>query len=319
MEETLRRFGEQFEWEPVIMNKDAFKTYARYVVCGMGGSHLGAWLIKKYGPAANIVIHRDYGLPELPDWEDTLVILSSYSGSTEEVLDSAGVARSQGLPMAAISTGGPLLAFAKEQGIPYVEIPDLGLEPRMAIGFSILGIARLMHRSDVEAAAREAGKAADPFGPKEAGKNLATLLTGKTPIIYASANNTVLAYIWKIKLNETAKIPAFANVFPELCHNEFCGLDVADTTRSLSSGMQFLFLRDPNDHLRIKKRMDVAEELLKERGMSVERIELSGDGFAQLFATAFLSDWTSFTLAETYGVPALPTPLIAEFKKRILD
>jgi len=318
MEETLRRFGEQFEWEPEIVNKDVLKTYARYVVCGMGGSHLGAWLIKRYGNASNVVIHRDYGLPELPDWDDTLVILSSYSGSTEEVLDSGNEAFARGLPMAAISTGGPLLAFAKEHGIPYVEIPDLGLEPRMAIGFSILGIARLMNRPDVEVAAREAGKAADPFGPKEEGGRLAVLLSGKTPVIYASANNTVLAYIWKIKLNETAKIPAFANVFPELCHNEFCGFDVADTTRTLSGGMQFLFLRDPNDHPRIKKRMDVAEELLTERGMSVERIELEGEGFAQLFATAFLSDWTSFTLAETYSVPALPTPLIAEFKKRIL-
>ena len=319
MEETLRRFGEQFEWEPEIVNKDTLKTYARYVVCGMGGSHLGAWLLKRYGNASNVVIHRDYGLPELPDWDDTLVILSSYSGSTEEVLDSADVALSRGLPMAAISTGGPLLAFAKEHGIPYVEIPDLGLEPRMAIGFSMLGILRFMNLSAVEATVRMAGKAADPFASKGEGERLATLLHGKTPIIYASAQNTVLAYRWKINFNETSKIPAFANVFPELNHNELSGFDILESTQNLSSKMVFLFLRDPSDHPRIIRRMDVAEEMLIERGMVVERIELKGDEFSKAFASAFLSDWTSFSLGAAYGAPSVETPLIAEFKKRILE
>lgn len=319
MKETLQRFGEQFTWEPSIEHSDVLRSYERYVVCGMGGSHLGAWLLKRYGHAPNIVIHRDYGLPELSeeDWKNTLVILSSYSGNTEEVLDSGRKALSRNLPLAAISVGGELLEFAKGHNLPYIQIPDLGLEPRMAIGFSMLGIARLIQRPDIEESVRDAGKAMDPFTYQQEGERLAALLEHKTPSIFASASNTALAYLWKIKLNETAKIPAYMNVFPELSHNELCGLDVADTTRSLSSSTQFLMLRDTQDNQRIQKRMDVAKELLTERGMQVERIELEGTGFSKIFATSFLADWTAFTLAELYGVPALPTPLIVEFKERI--
>lgn len=319
MKETLQRFGEQFMWEPSIEHSDVLRSYDRYVVCGMGGSHLGAWLLKRYGHAPNIIIHRDYGLPELPegDWKNTLVILSSYSGNTEEVLDSGREALSRTLPLAALSVGGALLEFAKEHSLPHIQIPDLGLEPRMAIGFSMLGIARLIQRPDIEERVRDAGNTVDPFVYQKEGEQLATLLEHKTPNIYASASNTALAYLWKIKLNETAKIPAYMNVFPELSHNELCGLDVAEATSSLSSGTQFLMLRDTQDNQRIQKRMDVAEELLTERGMQVERIALLGEGFSKIFATSFLADWTVFTLAELYGVPALPTPLIAEFKERI--
>ncbi len=89
IEDTLRKFPEQFEWQPEVMQGEALRPHKNYILCGMGGSHLGAWLIKRYGGVFNIFIHRDYGLPELPPdiWADALVILSSYSGTTEEVLD----------------------------------------------------------------------------------------------------------------------------------------------------------------------------------------------------------------------------------------
>lgn len=320
VEETLRKFPEQFEWQPVVERGEALRPYKYYVVCGMGGSHLGAWLIKRYGHGTNIIVHRDYGIPELPAdvAEQALVVLSSYSGTTEEVLDSGRVALERGLPMAVITTGGKLIEFAQENALPSVQIPQTGLEPRMAVGFSMLALARIMGNTQLENDVRDGGRHTDPVGGKTQGKELAEKLKGKVPLIYTSAANSVLAFIWKIKFNETSKIPSFMNVFPELCHNELTGFDVVDSTREISARFHGVFLEDFGDHARIKTRMQVAAEMLGERGIPVERVALAGQtGFEKAFNAALLADWVSYLLADYYGVPHPETPMVAEFKNRI--
>src|ERR1700722_733566 len=90
LQEALRRFPEQIDWTPEVVNSELLGAHTRFVVCGMGGSHLGAWLIKRYGKITNLIIHRDYCVPNAPDgfMQDALVILRSYSGNTEETLDA---------------------------------------------------------------------------------------------------------------------------------------------------------------------------------------------------------------------------------------
>jgi glucose/mannose-6-phosphate isomerase len=319
LEDTLKRFNEQFEWEPVVEHNEALRAHARFILCGMGGSHLGAWLLKRYGNVSNLFIHRDYGLPELPAdiYSDALVILSSYSGTTEEVLDSARAALERGLPMAAVSTGGKLIEFAREHAIPHVVIPETGLEPRMAIGFSMLAIARLMSNAPLESAVREAGRAVDPMAGESEGERISQILRGRVPLVYSSASNLPVAYIWKIKFNETAKIPSFCDAFPEMCHNELTGFDVVDATRAVSANMHAIFLEDAADNARVQKRMQIAGEMFAERGIPTERIALSGAGFGKAFSAALLADWISLGLARFYGVPNPETPMVAEFKHRI--
>jgi glucose/mannose-6-phosphate isomerase len=319
MEDTIRRFGEQFSWKPVVEHNESLRAYKYFIVSGMGGSHLGAWLIKKYGAQANIFIHRGYGLPDLPKevLENALIILSSYSGTTEEVLDTARAALDRGLPMAAITKGGKLLEFAREHAISHVIIPNTDLEPRMAIGYSMLGLCALMKNTGLEDNIRAAGLATNPSVGETEGARIGSALQGKIPLMYASAANAPLAYIWKIKLNETSKIPAFCNVFPELCHNELSGFDSVDSTKALSSQMHAVFLDDEADLQRNKDRMRVAFEVLSEHGVPVIRVPLTGWGFEKAFDAALLADWVSLNLAKGYNVPNPETPLISDFKKRI--
>lgn len=320
VEEALRKFPEQFEWEPHAEYNEVLRPHKYYLVCGMGGSHLGAWLLKRYGDLPNIFIHRDYGLPALPPdiMNDALVILSSHSGTTEEVLDSGRAALERGLPIAIATTGGKLLEFAREHALPHVVTPRSGLEPRMAVGYSMLALARLMGNLPLESAIREGGRRADPLAGKAEGARIAEVIRARIPVIYSSAANIALAYIWKIKLNETSKIPACINVFPELCHNELSGYDVADSTRPISERLHAVFLEDFADHPRVRERMRVASEILAEKGIPVERMALAGKtGFEKALNSALLADWVSYNLAEEYGVPNPETPLIAEFKRRI--
>src|SRR5438876_652048 len=84
------------------------------VLVGMGGSAAGAELIA--GCAAErldvpIVVHRGYGLPPTVG-KRTLVVASSYSGDTAEVLSAAEAALERAVPMVALTAGGRLGALA---------------------------------------------------------------------------------------------------------------------------------------------------------------------------------------------------------------
>ena len=329
MEDAIEKFPTQFDWHPAIEQSRQFGPFERYIVCGMGGSALGAWIVQSYGASPQIVIHRDYGLPRYSDdqLKKSLIILSSYSGDTEEVLDAASEAITRGLTIAILTTGGALLKLAKDHNIPYVQMPDVGIPPRMAIGLSMIGIARLMNDTDLEERIRQAGLSIQPkLNRAEAGQ-LAIALRGKIPLVYASESNAVLAYLWKIKFNENAKIPAFFDTFPELCHNELSGYDIADSTRALSGAFHLIFLSDDTDHMRIQKRMDITAHMLGARGIPVTYINVLGEesnigrqGFEKAFYAALYADWVTLDMAQYYQVPdAQLTPLIAEFKKKMTE
>jgi glucose/mannose-6-phosphate isomerase len=147
---------------------------------------------------------------------------------------------------------------------------------------------------------------------------LADALTDRIPVIYASTTNEVLAYIMKIMMNETGKTPAFSNVFPEINHNEMQGFDVSAATAALASSCSLVLLRDSADHERIQKRMDVFENLMRERGVQVHSVSLpSASRCHQLVWTWLLARETGYLLAERYGVPADETPLITDFKRNL--
>lgn len=319
MRDAIGRFQEQFAWRPSIEHAEAIRPHSFVIVCGMGGSHLGPWLIREYGNHPEFIIHRDYGLPQVPQHilENALVILSSHSGGTEEVLDSGREAIARGLPTAAATTGGKLAEFAREHAIPHVVFPHFDLQPRVATPLSMLSIAALIGDEQLDAAIRAAGAAIDARALEAEGRRLAEKLYGKVPVIYASTHNTPLAYMWKIKVNETGKVPAFYNVFPEMNHNELCGFDIVESTRANSVNMHAIFLEDSTDHPRIQKRMQAAAEVLAEKGIPLERVALEGEGLEKAFRAATLADWLALSLAEHYGVPDEEVPVVEDFKRRI--
>jgi glucose/mannose-6-phosphate isomerase len=319
LEESIRRFPEQFAWEPVVEQGESLGAHAQYVVCGMGGSHMAAWLIQAFASRADISIHRDYGLPDIPAERaaDTLVILSSHSGTTEEVLDAGREALARGMKTAAISTGGKLIEFAREHSLPHIVMPAGDFEPRLALGYSLLGIARLLGDGPLESRIALAGRTLDANAREAEGVSLGESLRGRVPLIYASTRNLPVAYIWKAKLNESAKIPVFCDAMPEMCHNELSGFDVVDSTRSVSANMHAVFLTDESDDPRNTRRMHIASEMLAERGIPSTLVPLTGDDVSKLLSGLVLADWVALSLARHYGVGDELTPMIAEFKRRI--
>jgi glucose/mannose-6-phosphate isomerase len=83
----IKNFKKQFDYKPTIRNRDKLKKSKDFFVAGMGGSHLSADIIRDIFPELNIQVHSDYGLPRKIN-KESLLILSSFSGNTEEVLDT---------------------------------------------------------------------------------------------------------------------------------------------------------------------------------------------------------------------------------------
>lgn len=312
--EARKSFGKQLEYQPEVINGNKLGQYERFIFVGMGGSALAPDILRISNPELDILIHRDYGLPDLPDkiLQKSLIILNSYSGNTEEVLNAFKLTLSKNLPMVAVSIGGKLLELARQNSVPYIEIPDWGLEPRLALGLNFKALLKVLNQewaldmlSQIKLADYE-----------KTGKELAKKLRGFVPIIYSSRKNGPLAYVWKVKINETAKKPAFSNVFPELNHNEMAGFHPSEVSKLLSQNFHFIFLKDPADNPKILKRMEATAKLFQKQKLSVETIELTGnDVFTKIFSSLQLADWVSYYIAKEYGIDPADVSTIEEFKK----
>ncbi|OGM90999.1 bifunctional phosphoglucose/phosphomannose isomerase [Candidatus Wolfebacteria bacterium RIFCSPLOWO2_01_FULL_45_19] len=318
MRDTILNFCGQFKYEPEIINPDKLGRFNKFIIAGMGGSNLVADLLKIRAPEIDIIAHRNYGLPTVPDLSQRLLIANSYSGNTEETIDSLNHAFKKSVPATVVATGGKLIELAKKHGLPYIQMPATGIQPRSALGFNIKAIAKLIGRNDFIEELNEIHKILHPEEYEKQGKTLAKKLKGYIPVIYSSVENSGIAYNWKIKFNETGKIPAFYNVFSELNHNEMTGFNVQKSTAGLSKNFHFIFLKDPADHPKIQKRMEITAKLYTDRELPVEILELRGKGiFHKIFSSLVLADWTSYYTAEQYGVEPEQVPIVEEFKKLI--
>ena len=317
MDQAIKDFAKQFSYQPQLEGDFDNSRFQKFIVCGMGGSHLAANILKTVEPQLDLVIHSDYGLPTA-DLAGRLVIAMSYSGNTEEVIESFNQALEYQLPLITIAVGGRLLELAKANGVPYIQLPNTGIQPRSALGFMFLALLKAMGQEDSLNQASKLVHILKPADLEPAGRGLAEKFAGSVPIIYASNRNWSVAYNWKIKLNETGKIPAFYNVLPEMNHNEMIGFDVKDSSQELSEKFYFVFLRDPDDHPQIKKRFKVLESLYQNRGLRVEAIDLAGETVLEkIFSSLLLADWFAFYTAQNYGLESELVPMVEEFKKLI--
>jgi glucose/mannose-6-phosphate isomerase len=318
MYEIIKNFNKQFEYQPQIESDLSLEGVKNFIAVGMGGSHLAAGILNSHDPSFNILVHKNYGLPSLPEeiLRQSLIILNSYSGDTEEVIDSFNLAFEKKLKIASITYNGKLLELSKKYNIPFIKLPEPKIQPRLALGFHTKALLKILNKEKELREISELVYFLKPEEFEEQGRELSQKIKNKIPIIYASEKNQAIAYIWKIKFNETSKIPAFYNVLPELNHNEMTGLDVKETTKNLSQNFIFLILFDKEDHPKIQKRITILKNLYEERNLKVETLKLGGQNrFHKIFSSIVLADWTSYYLAKEYRVEPEEVPMVEEFKK----
>lgn len=317
MEESILNFPKQFTHTLKTENSDRLIKANNFLVAGMGGSAFPAELLKIAHPELSLSVWKSYDLPtEISSSNPkTLIICSSYSGNTEETLSAFEKARKAKFNFAAVTAGGKLLSLAKKHKVPFIRIPDTKIQPRMATGFFVASYSKLINQKNEKVLASLSSEL-KPESLRKKGKALSENLWDQVPIIYSSIRNFAIAKIWKIKFNENAKIPAHANFFPELNHNEMTGFDIKKTTVLLSQNLHFILLEDTADHIRIKKRFKVTKNLLSKNSLNITSEEMKGKNtWVKIFTSILLADWASFYLAKYYGNDPEAVPMVEQFKK----
>jgi glucose/mannose-6-phosphate isomerase len=297
------------------------------VVCGMGGSAIGADLaaaIAAPDAARPFATVRGY---DLPSWvgERDVVVLSSYSGATEETLSCFEQARDRGAQLYVVSSGGPLSEAAHRAGIPVIGLPGI-FQPRVAVAYGVVavleiaianGIVPATLRTELGAAAtllRELGGRWTADAEDALPKRLAREAYGRLPVIYGAGLTEPVAYRWRCQINENAKRPAWSAALPEANHNEICAWEGASEVTEHAAW----FLADSGQHPRIAERMRIASQIASGHRARTETIAGVGDSRAErLFSLVLLGDLVSLNLAVLHGVDPTPVPLIEDLKDRL--
>lgn len=280
------------------------RKFNKIVFCGMGGSAIGGDIISAmaYGyskiPCA---VNRDYNLPLYTD-KETLAVVISYSGNTEETLSALESAKEKGIGLVCISSNGKIEETARTGGIPFVKIPG-GYPPRCAMGYLFFPCYRIMSALGVVHEIGDAffGRiekwAEDCFPEKES--NYALEIAGKfhdrIPLIYSDSRLLPATTRWKTQIAENSKAFSFINVFPEMNHNEIMAWRYPDwfIKKCLP-----VFITSGHEHPRTKLRFEITREIISK--VQPETLEIKAEGqnlLEEIFHLIILGDWVSFYLA----------------------
>lgn len=320
--------GKQLLRDLPLLGKTSFTDIRNVVYAGMGGSALAASFIATWPRLAiPFEVIRDYTLPEYVG-KQTLVIVASYSGNTEEALSALADAAARQAQIVVIAGGGKLKTAAETYQYPWIELPEAA-QPRYAVLYNfralleILASAQLLDRAKVfaelEAAApflakATAGWRADVPTANNPAKQLARELMGKSLVVYGGPKMWPAAYKWKISCNENAKHIAWAGQYPEFNHNEFLGW----SKQPVDKPYVVIDLRSSFEHERVQKRFEVSARLLSGMRPQPHVVEAQGDTvLEQLLWTIAYGDFVTLYLALLNGLNPAPVDLIEKFKKEL--
>ncbi len=299
------------------------------VVCGLGGSAIGGDILRSYLSgelAVPLVVNRHYTLPAFVG-PDSLVIISSYSGNTEETNAAHREAIRRRAKILCISSNGVTEKLARKAGSPLITIPG-GMPPRAALGYSFfpvlvactrLGLMRPRQREINETLRLLEVKAALYANPEDHANtavHLASLLQNRLGIVYSSTDRfDAVSTRWRGQIAENGKSLAFGHVLPEMNHNELVGWRVLEGTMR---EMQVFLLRDRDDHARVQTRMEITKEILKRYTPRVTEVWSEGSTLlARMFSLIYLGDWMSFYLAMFHKVDPTPVEVIDQLKREL--
>lgn len=326
MKNLISGFSKQFSKgikaaEGISLKKgDIPKDLENIIICGMGGSALPGDIMAALRPL-DVFVHKSYGLPPQAG-KNSLIICISYSGNTEETLNAFNEALKKGFSIMAITTGGKLGQLCRENKIPVAIIPPPYMPPRLALGLQFSALAKILTNQKLleGKAVKELQRLSESLKPerREKVKKLAKKIYQRIPVIYSTKEFKEVSFIWKISMNENAKIMAVSNYFPELNHNETVGWLKINERQISNKELLVIILKDADAHKRILKQIKITKEIIEKEGVEVIEIEIKGKSkLEKIFSTILLGFFVSYSVAMEYGIDPTPVAIIDEFKRKL--
>jgi len=285
-------------------------------ISGLGGSGIGGTIVKELAEGTcpvPVVINKDYFAPAFIG-PDTLCIICSYSGNTEETVSVLEKVTEKGAQVVCITSGGKIASMAAEHGHSLVMIPG-GMPPRSCIGYSMVQILQVMSHFGLMEQVSQHIDAARHLIEKEQqsilqqAEEIAQKLMGKTPVIYSLGNTEGVSVRFRQQLNENSKMLCWHHVIPEMNHNELVGWAGGDASKCV------VVWRYPFDYYRSVKRLEICKEVFSRYTAHFIEIEAKGNHPVECaFYAIHLGDWISCKLADLKGVDAMDIKVIDHLK-----
>lgn len=294
------------------------------VFCGMGASIYGALVLRSMLADRlpfPIEIISDYHIPSYVN-ENTLVVLTSYSGTTEEVLSCAEEAKAKHAKMLVLTKSGPLAEFARTNNVPaYIFDGKLNLSstPRLGAGYTIIGLLALFLKLGI--VSLDETQLTDAFTFLEAHVNEikqkamhdSEIFENKIPIIFAAEHLSGNAQIFRNQFNETSKAFSAFYLVPDLNHHLMEGLQFPKESK-----LFFVFLNSKNYSEKIQKRMDLTLDVVKQNHQETFIYQAKGKNATEDFLEVLAyGSYVTLYLALRYDQNPAINPWVDYFKDQL--
>ncbi|MDF1696054.1 MAG: bifunctional phosphoglucose/phosphomannose isomerase [Saprospiraceae bacterium] len=322
MDTLIDRFPAQLK-EALEIGKAATVTAPtqpinKIYVAGLGGSGIGGDFVAemiKDECKVPYLIGKGYSIPSYID-ENTIAIISSYSGNTEETLTAFDLLEKTGAKIICIASGGKVIARAKEAGYDYIQVPGDWPSPRACLGFSLVQQIYVLEKLGFISATISAQIKTsidvikyDQDDIKAEAKKIATKLYGKTPVIYTTDRMESVAVRLRQQINENAKLLCWHHVIPEMNHNELVGW------KAKRSDIAVLYLRNKDDFKRNATRIDINKTIISKLAGDVIEVYSKGKSLPEkMMYFVNLGDWVSWYMSEMHGVDSIEVDVIDYLK-----
>ncbi len=326
MDELVSAFTSQLKraieiGEKAKIGKNKFPI-RNILISGLGGSGIGGTILSNVlrdDVAMPIIVNKEYQIPAFVN-ENTLVIISSYSGNTEETLSALMQAFKKNAQIVCITSGGLIQEYAETNDIDFVNI-DPGSPPRAAFGQSFVQLLYIMHYLDLledgfKQYLQEAIALldAEEDNIKVEAKAIAERLNKKIPVIYSDAKFEGVSIRFRQQINENSKMLCWHHVVPEMNHNELVGW------REKNDNIAVVFIRNNKDFERNQERIEFTKEVVSQYASDIVEIYSKGDyDLVRCLYLIHLTDWVSCYLADLKGVDAVEINVINKLKSRLAE
>lgn len=324
MEHYVSGFTSQLK-EAIAIGKKATLTVSdkqltNVVITGLGGSGIGGKIVSQLvlsHASLPIYVNNNYTIPGFVN-ENTLVIVSSYSGNTEETINAMQQALDKKAEVACITSGGEVHELADKHNLNAITIPG-GNPPRTALAYSFTqqffllrhyGVIKTEFESDLENAIELLEKESETI--KKEALEIANKIFDKTAVIYTESSFEGVGIRLRQQLNENAKVLCWHHALPEMNHNELVGWAGGDNSKAV------MFLRNHSDYKRTQVRMELSKQIISDYTDTI--IEIFSQGNTAIEKTLYhihLGDWISVYLAKLNNVDPIEVNVIGHLKSEL--
>lgn len=291
------------------------------LITGLGGSGIGGTIVSEL-VASNctvpVTVSKDYAIPA---WvgKTSLVIVSSYSGNTEETLQAMKQAMTQKAQIVCITSGGEVLEIATTNNFGHIIIPG-GNPPRACLGYSLVQLCGILeHYNFTQGLIAGIESSVDLLESQQdtiqaEAEAIATAISYSLPVIYTSSGYEGIAIRFRQQLNENAKMLCWHHVIPEMNHNELVGW--VDKSPKIAA----LFFRNSDEYYRTAKRMDIVKEIVYDLAGRTITIESKGNSrIERSIYWIHLGDWISWFASQERNVDAVEINVINRLKSELAE